>query len=354
MTGIYAADKIFTGEEWLNHHAMVVQDDVIVEVLPIQDLLVPITQTFSCLVPAFIDAQIYGADEKLLAVHPNANAVQQLQQYCKEGGALHFIPTVATNTKKVIHQCIDAVKQYWQQGGKGCLGLHVEGPWINSIKRGAHIEALIHAPTVAEVRELLEYGKDVIKIVTLAPEVCSNEVIALIKSYGIIISVGHSNISYQAAMHYFDEGMVTTITHLYNAMSALQHREPGLVGAAFNHPTVMASIIPDGYHVDYAAIKIAKQIMRQRLFVITDAVTTTNQGYYQHKLVGDKYESNNILSGSALTMKQAIINLVQHCGITLEEALRMGSLYPAQALGLSNTLGKLEVGYQASFIEWEL
>ena len=93
---------------------------------------------------------------------------------------------------------------------------------------------------------------------------------------------------------------INTVTHLYNAMSPLQHRQPGLVGATMDHDKVMASIIPDGHHVDYAAIRIAKQVMKERLFVITDAVTETDKGYYQHKMAGDKYESGGILSGSAL------------------------------------------------------
>jgi len=133
-------------------------------------------------------------------------------------------------------------------------------------------------------------------------------------------------------------------------MSALQHRSPGLVGAVFNHPGVMASIVPDGYHVDFAAVKIAKKIMKERLFVITDAVTETSEGLYPHHLAGDKYESNGILSGSALTMMKSVKNLVQHCDIELDEAIRMCSLYPAQVLGLDN-LGKIEKGYKASFIE---
>jgi N-acetylglucosamine-6-phosphate deacetylase len=135
-------------------------------------------------------------------------------------------------------------------------------------------------------------------------------------------------------------------------MSALQHRQPGMVGAVFNHPTIKASIIPDGYHVDFAAVKIAKQIMKERLFVITDAVTKTTTGFYPHQKAGNKYESKGILSGSALTMKKAVKNLVEYCDVELEEALRMCSLYPAQVLGLKH-LGKIAKGYKASFIECE-
>ena len=109
-------------------------------------------------------------------------------------------------------------------------GLHLEGPWINPVKRGAHIEALVQKPKIEDVREILEYGKGIIKTITLAPEMCSQEVTELIHSYGIIISAGHSNATYNEAVQSFENG-VSAVTHLFNALSALHHREPGLVGA---------------------------------------------------------------------------------------------------------------------------
>jgi N-acetylglucosamine-6-phosphate deacetylase len=223
----------------------------------------------------------------------------------------------------------------------------MEGPWINPHKRGAHVESLIHPPTIQEVKELLDHGKVVIKLITLAPEMCSKEVIELILSYNIIISAGHSSATYDEAMIGFENG-ISSVTHLYNAMSGLHHREPGMVGAAFNHDKVMASIIPDGHHVSYEAISIAKKIMGERLFAITDAVTETDKGYYKHQLSGDKYEAERILSGSALTMNKALQNLVNYAGIELEEALRMCSLYPAQLMKMENEFGKIEPGYKAA------
>jgi len=186
-------------------------------------------------------------------------------------------------------------------------------------------------------------------MITLAPELCSQEVIDLILSYNVVISAGHSNASYEQAKKSFASG-ITTVTHLYNAMSPLQHRAPGLVGAAMDGNQVMASIIPDGHHVDFAAIRIAKAVMKERLFIITDAVTETDKGGYQHQLAGDKYEAGGILSGSALTMGKSVRNLVDHCGIEWGEALRMCSLYPARLMGLENELGKIEKGYKAKMV----
>jgi N-acetylglucosamine-6-phosphate deacetylase len=339
---IISADKIFTGTEWLTDQAIITTGGKVEDIIPLSSIDRTHTKYFSgCfLVPAFVDAQVYGAAKKLLASYPATETLQLMyQQFSSEGTCL-FLPTLATNTIATFKRSIDAVKEYWTESGKGVYGLHLEGPWINAIKRGAHVKEWIHSPTITEVTDLLEYGKGVIKMITIAPEVCSDEVIELILSQNIILSAGHSNASYDEAMNGFEKG-ISTVTHLYNAMSALQHRSPGLVGATLNHSTVKSSIIPDGYHVDYSAIAIAKKIMGPRLFAITDAVTETNTGPYQHQFTGDKFECNGVLSGSALTMHMAFKNLVNYAGIEVGEALRMCSLYPAQVLGCDQHYGKI-------------
>lgn len=348
---IYTANQIFTGDAWLTNHAVIVQQDKIEAVVSVSSLSSAqhIEQFDNCFIaPAFIDLQIYGAYGKLLAVYPEADSLYKLAAYCENGGAAFCLPTVATNTKEVIYKCIDAVNEYWKKGGKGILGLHIEGPWINPLKRGAHIESLIHPPTLKEANELLNYGKGVIRMITLAPEICSKEVIDLILTHNIVLSAGHSNATYEEAKKGFANG-ITAVTHLYNAMSPLLHRQPGLVGAVMDDAVVMASIIPDGHHVDFAALRIAKQTMKERLFVITDAVTETTEGDYQHKQVGDKFEAGNILSGSALTMAKAVQNLVYYGHVELGEALRMCSLYPAKVLGLKE-MGRLEKGFDARMV----
>ncbi len=337
-----SADKIFTGTEWLADHVIVVEGDRIGDIISRSRVDSAGIKYFNdCfIVPAFVDVQVYGASTKLLATFPEPETLAVMyEQFIGEGTGL-FLPTLATNTLDVFKKSIDAVRQYWKQNGKGVYGLHLEGPWINETKRGAHIKEWIHSPNIDEVKHLLEYGQDVIKMITIAPEVCTDEVIELILSYGIILSAGHSNASYHEALRGFEKG-ISTVTHLYNAMSALQHRSPGLVGAIFNHTTAMSSIIPDGYHVDYPAIVIAKKIMGDRLFAITDAVTETKTGPYQHQLAGDKFECNGTLSGSALSMHKAFKNLMQYADIEVEEALRMCSLYPAQVLRCEDRYGKI-------------
>ena len=347
---IFSADKIFNGTEWLLNHAIITENDFIKEIVPLASVAHLSVEHFadSIIVPAFLDIQIYGAYGKLLAVCPEADSLGKLNDYCRKGGAVACLPTVATNSYEVFHRSIDAIRDYWKQGGGGVLGIHLEGRWINVAKRGAHIESFIHAPICNEVKEILDYGKDVIKMITLAPEVCSDEVIELILSRGIIISAGHSHATYDEALHGFEKG-ITAATHLYNAMSPLQHRNPGLVGAILDSDKVMASIIPDGYHVDFAAIRIAKKIMGERLFAITDAVTDTDKGAYQHYLAGDKYEAAGILSGSALNMVKALQRLVHDVGIETGEAIRMCSLYPARVLKIDDQYGKIAPGYKAAF-----
>ena len=343
MQTTVSAKKLFTGSRWIENCSLVIENNIIVSIEPEKNPFHEI------LAPAFIDLQVYGAGGKLFSVFPAVNSLQLLHTACVNSGTHYFLPTVASNNIEVFRSCIDAVREYWKTGGKGCLGIHLEGPWLNPIKRGAHLEEFLHVPTFEEVASLIAEAKDVIKIITLAPECCSTEIIKLLRENNIILSAGHSNATYAQAMQGFDAG-ISLATHLFNAMSPLQHRKPGLVGAVLHHPTVMASIIPDGYHVDWVPLKLAQQLLGNRLFVITDAVTDTNAGPYQHQLAGDKYEADGVLSGSALTMLKACNNLMQFASIEMSEAIRLCSYYPATAIGLGHKLGKLELGYTASFV----
>ncbi|GAC1589438.1 MAG: N-acetylglucosamine-6-phosphate deacetylase [Ginsengibacter sp.] len=346
---IYKAKRIFTGHHFLDDHSIIVEDGHVADIVPssvIGDDTLPLHDLIA---PSFIDLQIYGAGGKLLAVYPEADSLFKLRDYCIAGGANHFMPTVATNTYEVFYRAIDAVKSYWNAGGEGALGLHVEGPWINVLKRGAHLEHCIHSPSVEQVLALLEYGKGVIKMITLAPEVCDSSIVDLIASYGIVVMAGHSNATFAEGSAAFDKN-IPGATHLFNAMSVVNHREPGLPVAVMNHDKVMCSIIPDNIHVSYEMLKLAKKVMGDRLFIITDAVTETSSGPYPHTLQGDRYMSNGILSGSALDMMMGVRNCVRHCGIELGEALRMASYYPARLMGMEGELGVIRKGVKANLV----
>lgn len=350
MLTAYSADKLFTGQEWETNSAVIVENNIIADVVSLHDLpaSIKVIQHAPILAPACIDIQIYGASSRLFSVYPSADTLYTMKAHCNNGGTKYFLPTIATNSTEVFKKGIDAIHEYWKSGGEGVPGLHIEGPWINKIKRGAHIESFIHVPQLNEVKDLMEYNKGAIKMITLAPEICPKEIIDLIKSYGIIISAGHSNATYNEANDFFKD--IHLATHLFNAMSPLHHREPGLPAAIMLHPEVMVSIVADGYHVDFTMIRLAKKLMGERLFLITDAVTETKEKPYPHELKGDKYESNGILSGSALTMIKAVKNCVEKCDIPLDEALRMASLYPAKVLGIENETGKIKKGYKADLV----
>ncbi len=352
MRKAYTNGTIYTGKG-IERHCTILTNEGIIEKID-NKAVSPEYQVIDLqgmnIAPSFIDLQIYGGDKKMFSSELSIDSLRATYNYCKRGGASHFMITMATNTLDKFLAGIDVVRAYWAGGGVGLLGLHLEGPYINPVKKGAHIASCIRRPTVDEVSMLLEKGKDVIKIMTLAPEQCEGPVIDLLLRQGIIVSAGHSNATYEEASDAFNKG-VPAATHLFNAMSPFLHRAPGMVGAIYDHPSVMSSVVTDGVHVDFAAIRISKQVMKERLFFITDAVAEVLTGEYQHIYKGDRYTlPDGTLSGSSLTMMQSVINGVREVGIELEEALRMASTYPARLLRGNYKLGLIAPGYEASFV----
>ena len=302
--------------------------------------------------PAFIDLQIYGGNGQLFSANPGVEAISATHEYCLQGGATNFLLTMATNSKEVISKGILIAKQYLNAGGKGLLGLHLEGPWINPEKKGAHLKEYICTPTEQEVKNLLKEAAGIVKMITLAPEMVEEPIIDLLLENGIVVSAGHSNASYKQAVAGFKK--IKLATHLFNAMSPLQSREPGMVGAILNSDTVSSSIVADGRHVDFGCIQLSKKILGERLFLITDAVAETTIGAYQHIFKNDHFTlPDGTLSGSALTMMKAVKNCVQQAGIELAEALRMASLYPARILGIENEQGLIKKNHKASFVVFD-
>jgi N-acetylglucosamine-6-phosphate deacetylase len=346
---IYTAKEILTGTAILISDGIIqgfVYDTDIPDDYEVRDL------GGRNLAPAFIDLQIYGANGFLFSESPTTEAIEATKNYCLQGGASKFLLTVSTNSWEVVSRCLNAAKQYLAAGGKNLTGLHLEGPWINAEKRGAHQQQYIHSPTMEEAKKIVDAAEGVVKMITLAPERAEETIIDYLQNNGIVVSAGHSNATYQQAMRGFEK--IKVATHLFNAMSQLQSREPGMVGAIYNHPSVCCSLVADGVHVDYAAIRISKKILGERLFLITDAVAETSTGPYRHVFKDDRYVlPSGTLSGSALTMMKAVKNCVQHAGIDLDEALRMASLYPARVLGIEDRAGLIQKNYEASFVVFD-
>lgn len=344
---------VYTGYETLRKQAVLVKNGLIEKLVAENDIPdnYPVRDLKGLnLAPAFIDLQIYGAMGKLFSSNTTVETIAATYEYCLKGGCSHFMITLATNSIEVFLQGIEVVHDYWNAGGKGLLGLHLEGPYLNPVKRGAHTLAHIKKATLAEVKLLLQHRKGVVKMMTVAPELMDPDILQYLLQEKIIVSAGHSNATYTEAMAGFNAG-IPAATHLFNAMSPFQSREPGLVGAAYNHPVVRSSIVPDGIHVDFAALKISKKLMGDRLFFITDAVTINSKGGYEHVFKGDRYTlPDGTLSGSALNMMQCVHNAITFADISLEEALRMASTYPAQLLKNSIPMGRIAPGYLANLV----
>jgi len=347
------AREIFTGREIQSGKAVLIREGRIIDI--VDKKAIPAGYRIRdldgyLLAPAFIDLQIYGGNGKLFSAELTTEALQAVYEYCLQGGCTQFLITLATNSIEKFIRAMDVAREYRNGGGKGLLGVHLEGPYINPVKKGAHLEKFIKRPTIEEIGLLLSKGKDVFRMMTLAPEQCDRACIELLLKQGILVSAGHSNASYEEAAGGFYQG-IPAATHLFNAMSPLQGRQPGVVGAIYDHNEVRSSIVCDGIHVDYASVRISKKIMQDRLFFITDAVAEVQYGEYIHVFQGDRYTlPDGTLSGSALTMLQAVRNGVERAGIPLPEALRMASLYPATLMGLQDRLGSIRPGAVADLI----
>jgi N-acetylglucosamine-6-phosphate deacetylase len=208
----------------------------------------------------------------------------------------------------------------------------------------------IRKASLDEIKALLDFGEGVIKMMTIAPELQDDEVIQYLLDNGVIVSLGHSDASFDQATAAYNKGIQTT-THLFNAMSPIHHREPGIPTAVFNHDKAMASIIADNQHVSFEVVKIAQKLLQERLFLITDAVTACATGPYQHQELGDKFVMpDGTLSGSSLTMLQAVKNCIEHCGIALPDALKMATKYPARLIGLEGSVGEITLGARGNLL----
>jgi N-acetylglucosamine-6-phosphate deacetylase len=343
--------NVYTGSTLLPHHTLLVSNGLLEAILPevAAPAEVPTVDARGLNVaPGLLDLQVYGAGSQLFSVTPTQHALHTLTQHAFRQGTTGVLATMPTNSRAMMQQALAAGQEFCRTQ-PGLLGIHLEGPYLNPLKKGAHQAVFIREPTVAEVEELLQLGRGVLKMITLAPEMASAAVMARLREADVVVSAGHSNATYEQATAGFRQGF-SAATHLFNAMSGLQGREPGMVGAVYDSATAYASIIVDGIHCSYDAVRISQKLLRERLFLITDAVTDSQQGAYRFRRAGNRFvDAQGTLAGSALTLPEAIRNCVRHVGLPLPEALRMASLYPARLLGLDHELGYLAPSYRADF-----
>jgi N-acetylglucosamine-6-phosphate deacetylase len=343
---------IFTGNERLTGKTILIRDTIfeaIVDSASIPKDAEIIDCKGNYLSPGLIDLNIAGGGGYLFSANPSVEALKAITDAAIRTGTTGFLIAIPTDSFNVYCEVIRVVKE---NPHPAVLGLHIEGPYISPLRSGAHIKEYIRKPRREEVRELIDASGGVVKMVTLAPEVCDSDIIKLLNDNGIIVAAGHSNATFKEAVQGFKWGIRTT-THLFNGMSQLHHRDPGLPAAVFETENVFASIIADGIHVDYNMISIAKKLMKDRLFLITDAVEENLSGSYLHVKQPDRFTlPDGTLSGSLLTMMKAVKNCVENVGITVDEALRMASEYPAKVMKISDK-GRIVPGYKADLVVFD-
>jgi N-acetylglucosamine-6-phosphate deacetylase len=343
---------IFTGNETLAGKAVLINDSRIEAIID-HGSIPESTTIFDCkgdyLSPGLIDLQIAGAGGFLFSSNPSAEALKAITSAITESGTTGFLIAIPTNSSDVYRKVIKVLKE---NPHPAIMGLHIEGPYISPLRRGAHLKELIRSPQRKDIENLIAEGKGIVKMLTLAPEICNSEIVKLLNDNDVVVAAGHSNATFSEAVQGFGWGIKTT-THLFNAMSELHHRDPGLPGAVIETENVFASIIADGIHVDYNMISITKKLLKERLFLISDAVEENLKESYLHVRQEDRFTlPDGTLSGSMLTMIKAVRNCVENIGISLEEALRMATVYPARVMNISDR-GRIEPGYRADIIAFD-
>ena len=365
----YNNATVFTGEEWLTGASVRVANGRIQEVttMPVttgETTVIDLEGDY--LIPGLIDLQLYGGSDLFLNDKPTPDTVRHIYDTHARNGTTTLLPTIHSTSLAVMQQSMAAVQVVRAENPFGVPGIHVEGPYFNPIKRGAHSMAYVRVPAEGELETLFSSNADVIRILTLAPEILKPgqlDTINSLKHPNTLLSLGHSNATYLQATDAFNEG-IPLATHLYNAMRGFESREPGIVGAIFDHPTVRASIIADSYHCNPTSIRIAYRLLGERLFLISDALFanpprpafTLEQFvvHYEPDSNGPgpgRYVNNEgNLAGSAITLIDCVRIAVEQAGIPLRNALRMASLIPAEIIGLDDQLGRIRSGYVANLV----
>lgn len=309
------------------------------------------------LLPGFIDAQVNGGGGYLFNNSPDVQAIAGIARAHRRFGTTGLLPTLISDDAAVMARAIAATAEAIDAGVPGVLGIHLEGPYIAPARKGTHDASKFRVPDAAEVAMAASLRNGV-TLLTLAPEQVPAESIRALVAAGVIVAAGHTAGSYEQLRAGLDAG-ITGFTHLYNAMSPLQGREPGAVGAALEDEGSWCGIIVDGVHVHPASLRVALAAKpRGKVFLVTDAMPPVGADDPSYSLYGEVItavdgvvrNAAGALAGSALDMATAVRNSVDLLGLSLEEAARMASTYPAQFLGLGDRYGRIAPGYQADLV----
>jgi N-acetylglucosamine-6-phosphate deacetylase len=359
MTTALVNARVLTAQGWRDDVAVVVDGGRILELVA-SDGIAFGTEVRDLggrmLLPGSIDCQVNGGGGVLFNDQPTVEGIRAIGEAHRRFGTTGFLPTLISDTSEKMQAAIAAVGAAIGEGVPGVLGIHLEGPFLSREKRGVHAEQFLHAPDSVELQTAASLQRG-LTLLTLAPERVDPEAIRGLAERGVIIAAGHSNADHDTVRAALDAG-VRGFTHLFNAMSPLASRAPGMVGAALDHAESWCGVIADGHHVHPAAIRIAlKAKPRGKIFFVTDAMPPVGADDPSFTLGGETITArdgicqtaNGTLAGSALSMIEAVRNAVTMLGVPLEEAARMASTYPADFLGLGDTHGRIAPGCRAGF-----
>ncbi len=309
------------------------------------------------LLPGFIDTQVNGGGGVLFNDSPSVEAIRQIGRAHRRFGTTGFMPTLISADLDVVARAIAATRSAIEAGVPGALGIHIEGPFLNVERKGVHDPAKLRELDASAVGLLTSLGIGR-TLVTLAPEMTKPEIIQKLATAGVLVSAGHTNATYAQVVAALQHGL-TGFTHLFNAMSQLTGRKPGVVGAALENLNSWCGIIVDGQHTSPVVLRLALRCKpSSRFMLVTDAMPALGTDERSFKLEGHEITvSGNVcldedgrLAGSNIDMASCVRNAVSLLGVSLPEAVRMASLYPAEFLGLSGELGRIEAGYRANLV----
>jgi N-acetylglucosamine-6-phosphate deacetylase len=309
------------------------------------------------LAPGFIDLQVNGGGDVLFNDAPNVEALRRIASAHRRFGTTGMLPTLISSDRDVLRAAIDAVRAAMATPVAGVLGIHIEGPFIAAARKGVHDPRAFRDLDTTDIDLLAAPGHGR-TLLTLAPERVDHARIAQLCQRGIIVAAGHTDASYEVTRAALDAG-ISGFTHLFNAMSPLQGRAPGVVGAALEDRSSWCGIIVDGQHVHPAALRIALTAKpRGKVILVTDAMPPVGGARHDFSLDGRVITcregrcvtADDVLAGSCLDMASAVRNTVRLLDVPLAEALRMASTYPATVLGLDHSHGQIAAGYRADLV----
>lgn len=353
---IISAKYIFDGENMLTGHVIIKDEKNIIDIIPREDCdSLAIIQDLGdgVLTPGFIDLQVNGCNGVLFNDAITWDTLEIIYQYWLKCGTVGFLPTLITCDFELVLKALEVIKLWCSKFGntRGVLGIHLEGPFISKLKKGIHVEHKIVPPRDEYLQQIVQYAEYFPIKMTIAVEEFTESQISFLATNGVILSIGHSNASYEQVLKSIKLGIVN-ITHVFNAMSGLSARKPGVIGAALA-TDLYVSVIVDLLHVHLANIKILTQLKPDKAYLVSDAVTPTGTAIKQFNLMGQELyvvngkciDSEGRLGGTCLTMLDAVRNCIKECEIPIIQVLKMASLIPAQLMKLDNLFGRIKPGY---------